>query len=99
MDTYCDFTELPTLSCSHCSGKRIDAEAFDKDYQSGLSTDWFTPPETKAESLTKRPAADDEISKSLEEQRPATGRYNKTREVYGGHDGQVDFEDLERKDD
>lgn len=96
MDTYCDFTELPTLSCSHCSGADIEVEGFDRDYQSGLSTDWFTPPGTKAESLSKRESASSEISQSLRDQRPTTGRYNKTKEVYGGPDNQVDFENIER---
>lgn len=96
MDTYCDFTELPTLSCAHCSGKDIGSvESWEVDYETGLSTGAFVASETKAESLMTRLAPDEEISQSLRAQRPTTGRYNKTREVYGGHDGQVDFEDIE----
>lgn len=48
---------------------------------------------TQAERLSGTKAIDS-IGIEIKEQQPSTGRYNKTKEVYGGHDDQADFEDI-----
>ena len=97
MTAYCAFSDLPPETCSHCTGARINVKGYETDYQSGRSTDWFTPQETQAERLSNIQAIDS-IATELAAQQPNTGRYNKTKEVYGGNDGMVEFEAVEPDD-
>lgn len=100
MNTRCDFTDLPTLSCAHCTGSSLgDVAGYDKDYQTGLNTDWFTSKETKAEALSRRDTPQKEVADSLRGQRPNTGPWNKTKEVYGGDDEHVEFESVNLEQD
>jgi hypothetical protein len=96
----CDFTFLPQEQCSHCSGARLPQAVIDLeevDYLTGQPLDRLLP-EAQIFSATKdsprRKRESDESIPANEDALRATGRYNKTKEVYGGNDDEIEFEQV-----
>lgn len=92
----CDLTLLPTDSCAHCSGvKEVASEPF---YEKGMEIKTLTERESEYNEVTGRWTTKERYSDMKEQlatQLPKTGRWNKTKETYGGHDGQNNFDDIE----
>lgn len=119
MTTDCDFTQLPSDSCAHCSGgekRKTEAQIAGDVFLSFMDGDLdFDTAFAELKELDNRKHLDDffrllealrggkenplVLEIQTEYQRVTSpGRWNRTKETYGGHDGQVDHLDIERTD-
>lgn len=82
----CEITLLPSDSCAHCSGVGGIEEPW---YERGMEVKTLTDRQEEGEF-----DALPQLKGQLEAQLPRTGRWNKTKETYGGNDNQHNFEDI-----
>lgn len=92
----CTLTLLDQATCAHCTGAQAvaDEPLFERGMEivtrEETETEWN---EHHGKYVSKERYGD--LKGEIAAQIPNAGRWNKTRETYGGNDGQVDFESIE----
>lgn len=85
----CLLTLLDQDSCAHCSGAQPVAEEAFYDRGMEVKTREERHEEEREQYVT------DELTSAQRVSARTPGHWNRTKETYGGNDGQVDFESIE----